>query len=492
MLYPRNCSHGSLGAASPGPASLAPCVMKRAAWTMAAWLAVSDAIAISVSLAAAACLQMQSSGFASLKPFVELWPFTSVFLIIYWMNGLYAGCGLSEPEELKRGAICSCGMFVIMAALTPSASGRSHLFTATLLAATIGNAVIMPVLRATLRSLASRAGWWGYPAIIFGSGAEAAHIVEMSRRSPDIGLRPILVVDPAPEAPACVCGLPVLASLSAAAPLLHFRSPLYGVIALPNASAQDVATLILGPESAIFARWLLISNTSSITPMWAVPKSVGGLLTLDLDPRTHTPTTLVGKRALDLFLSVLLLLFFLPLMLVIAMGIKLTSRGSVLYGHKRIGMNGRTFSPWKFRTMYQESDLLLAKLLASDPAARRAWARQRKLARDPRITPFGHFLRTSSLDELPQLWNVVRGEMSLVGPRPIMQDEVRQYGESYSVCSQVPSGVTGLWQVSGRSSTSYSERVLLDVFYVRNWSMWLDLSILLRTCGVVAFRKGAC
>jgi Undecaprenyl-phosphate galactose phosphotransferase WbaP len=200
----------------------------------------------------------------------------------------------------------------------------------------------------------------------------------------------------------------------------------------------------------------------------------------------------VGKRALDLFLSVLLLLFFLPLMLVIAIGIKLTSRGSVLYGHKRIGMNGRNFAAWKFRTMYQESDLLLAKLLASDPAARRAWARQRKLARDPRITPFGHFLRTSSLDELPQLWNVVRGEMSLVGPRPIMQDEVRQYGESYSVCSQVPSGVTGLWQVSGRSSTSYSERVLLDVFYVRNWSMWLDLSILLRTCGVVAFRKGAC
>jgi Undecaprenyl-phosphate galactose phosphotransferase WbaP len=487
MLYPRNHSYGSVG-----PPSLGSGVLKRVTSTMAAWLAVSDAIAISFSLAAAACLQMQYSSSASLRPFAEFWPFTSAFLIIYWMNGLYGGCGLSEPEELKRGAICSCGMFVILAALTLSVSGRSHLFTATLLLATIGNAVIMPVLRATLRSLASRAGWWGYPAIIFGSGAEAAHIVEMSRRSPDIGLRPILVVDPAPEAPACVCGLPVFASLSAAVPLLYFRSPLYGVIALPNASAQDVATLIDGAESAIFSRWLLISNTSSITPMWAVPKSVGGLLTLDLDPRTHTPTMLAWKRALDILLVVILLILFIPLMLVIAMGIKLTSRGNVLYGHKRIGMNERTFSAWKFRTMYQESDLLLAKLLASDPEARQAWARQRKLARDPRITSFGRFLRTSSLDELPQLWNVLCGEMSLVGPRPIMQDEVRQYGEFYSIYSQVPSGVTGLWQVSGRSSTSYSERVLLDVFYVRNWSMWLDLSILLRTCGVVAFRRGAC
>ena len=142
--------------------------------------------------------------------------------------------------------------------------------------------------------------------------------------------------------------------------------------------------------------------------------------------------------------------------------------------------------------MVLNGDDFLAQHLENNPAAREEWELTHKLAVDPRVTRIGNFLRKSSLDELPQLWNVLRGDMSLVGPRPIVDAEVAKYGTSFDLYKSVDSGLTGLWQVSGRNDTSYEERVTLDTFYARNWSVWLDLCILFRTVGAVLFRKGAC
>jgi lipopolysaccharide/colanic/teichoic acid biosynthesis glycosyltransferase len=141
--------------------------------------------------------------------------------------------------------------------------------------------------------------------------------------------------------------------------------------------------------------------------------------------------------------------------------------------------------------MAQNADHVLRGCLMSNPELRQEWERTHKLRNDPRITTVGRFLRRTSLDELPQLWNVFKGEMSLVGPRPIVQDEVARYGANFDLYTKVRSGLTGLWQVSGRNDTSYEERVKLDTFYVRNWSVWLDLCILFRTIGTVLLRKGA-
>jgi len=198
------------------------------------------------------------------------------------------------------------------------------------------------------------------------------------------------------------------------------------------------------------------------------------------------------KRALDVAGAGLLLLAALPFFAAIALLVKLDG-GPVFYAHRRVGRGGALFGCLKFRSMVADADQRLAALLARDPAARAEWDTTRKLRRDPRVTWVGRFLRASSLDELPQLFNVLRGEMSLVGPRPVMAGElVAHYGAAAAHYLSVRPGITGLWQVSGRSDTSYAQRVALDVAYVSRPSLRADLRILLRTPLAVLSRRGAC
>jgi Undecaprenyl-phosphate galactose phosphotransferase WbaP len=180
----------------------------------------------------------------------------------------------------------------------------------------------------------------------------------------------------------------------------------------------------------------------------------------------------------------------LPILL-IGLLVMLESPGPIFYGHHRVGRGQRKFRIWKIRTMKTNADELLRNVLAKDGNLREEWIRDRKLRNDPRITRVGRFLRKTSLDELPQLWNVLRGEMSLVGPRPIVEEEVAAYGQNFSLYCRVAPGLTGLWQVSGRNAVSRRDRVRLDSYYVRNWSPWLDLHILARTASVVLTGAGA-
>jgi len=197
------------------------------------------------------------------------------------------------------------------------------------------------------------------------------------------------------------------------------------------------------------------------------------------------------KRILDCATSSALLLLLSPLFATIAIAIKLTSRGPIFFGHRRFGRENRPFQMLKFRTMVVDADDILASYLEAHPEERLEWQRHQKLRNDPRITKVGKWLRRHSLDELPQLLNVFAGEMSLVGPRPIMEAEILKYGGSYRLYTRVLPGITGLWQVSGRNNTTYEERIGLDEYYVCNRSIWLDLHILIRTIRVVLTAEGA-
>ncbi|MCU1291578.1 MAG: wcaJ 2, partial [Bryobacterales bacterium] len=198
------------------------------------------------------------------------------------------------------------------------------------------------------------------------------------------------------------------------------------------------------------------------------------------------------KRGLDIVLSTVLLTLLLPVFLFLCVAIKLTSGGSIFYGQKRYGRNGELFRAFKFRTMVQNADQVLVDHLRLHPEHLLEWQRDHKLKEDPRVTPVGKWLRRYSLDELPQLWNVLTGNMSLVGPRPIVHDEIRKYGNNgYDLYTRVLPGITGLWQVSGRNNTTYGERVAYDEYYVRNWSIWLDAYILARTVKTVLMAEGA-
>jgi exopolysaccharide production protein ExoY len=198
----------------------------------------------------------------------------------------------------------------------------------------------------------------------------------------------------------------------------------------------------------------------------------------------------VGKRTLDVVGAVILAAVFSPLVLVI-IAVMGWEEGSIIYRHRRVGRDGQSFECLKFRTMVPNADQVLRELLERDPVIKAEWLRDHKLRCDPRVTRLGKFLRRTSLDELPQLWNVMRGEMSLVGPRPVVREELLRYGRNVRAYLSAKPGITGLWQVKGRNDTDYRRRVVLDTYYVRNQNLLLDLYILLKTTRVVLGGSGA-
>ena len=238
---------------------------------------------------------------------------------------------------------------------------------------------------------------------------------------------------------------------------------------------------------------------------YAIIPSIAGVSMYDMEPRyffgqdvmflhvkpVSSPLGRAAKRAMDIFVSGLALFMLLPVIGAVALMLKLEGqRGTIFYGGQRLGRNGELFQCWKFRSMEPDSDHLLEEYLNANPDMREAWETYHKLPDDPRIkTRTARFIRKSSIDEIPQLWNVLKGDMSLVGPRPILPSEETEYGNNIDAYIKVKPGITGLWQVSGRNSVSFQRRIYWDNWYVRNWSLWGDIVIILKTIPVVIFRS---
>jgi len=238
---------------------------------------------------------------------------------------------------------------------------------------------------------------------------------------------------------------------------------------------------------------VLVIPSNGVLPITAVyPTLIGFISGFEYQNRILFPGPRIFKRLAEWVISIFCVVLLMPLFGILAILVKLSSPGPIFYTANRLGLGGRKIKVFKFRTMYQDADERLETLLEENPKMKEEWERKFKLYDDPRITKIGHFLRKTSLDELPQFINVMRGEMAIIGPRPIVQDEVKYYRETYEFFKRVRPGITGLWQVSGRSSTSYEKRVAMDMFYVMNWSFWLDWYILWKTVLVVAIHRGSC
>ncbi len=198
------------------------------------------------------------------------------------------------------------------------------------------------------------------------------------------------------------------------------------------------------------------------------------------------------KRTFDIVFSLLVFLFLFPVFLLIALAVKFSSRGPIFYSHERLARGGIPFPCYKFRTMYSDAGKRLEELLNSSPEIKKEWEETYKLKNDPRITPIGRFLRKSSLDELPQFWNVLKGDLSVVGPRPVVQQEMKKhFGEKATVILSVRPGLTGIWQVSGRSDTAYTKRIQLDEIYVDTQSLLLDIKLIAKTIPAMLSSRGA-
>jgi len=423
-------------------------------------------------------------------PYLRLWPFLFVFIATYASVGLYSGVALSPPQELRRATLSSAVIFLILGATTVTLRGGNRYFTWTLLLALVLSVCLVPLMRGAVRQYFASRPWWGTPAVVFGAGPAGQGIVKTLLEQPGLGLKPIMVVDDDPSAPESIEGLPVIPRYRLPSSLPELDQSAYAVVAMPGVPSSGYLSMV-ERCGLPFSRILIIPDLSNFCSLWADTKSVGGMLGLELRQEAFSRERHWPKRILDLVLTVAGGALILPLIALIALWVKIDSPGPALYSQARVGQDGTEFRAWKFRSMVLDADHKLARHLERNPQAREEWERDHKLRSDPRITAAGRFLRRSSLDELPQLWNVLKGEMSLVGPRPIVDAEIAKYGNSYHLYTKVKSGLTGLWQVSGRNDTTYEQRVTLDTFYVRNWSVWLDLYILFRTIETVLFRKGA-
>jgi undecaprenyl-phosphate galactose phosphotransferase len=263
------------------------------------------------------------------------------------------------------------------------------------------------------------------------------------------------------------------------------------LIAMPHLSRERLLHVIASCEGCV-ASIRLVPDMFGLATLGVETEDLDGLLLLHMRWNLAQPWNLGIKRVFDLAVSALLFVLLSPFLALIALLIKLDSPGPVLFRQERVGRLWMRFSCLKFRTMYADNAERLARHLDADPDARSQWEEFAKLkSNDPRVTRIGRWLRRTSLDELPQLFNVFRGEMSLVGPRPYLPRELERMGDFGDTIVKAPPGISGLWQVSGRNDLPFPQRLRLDEYYVRNWSLWLDVIVLLKTLGVVLRGAGA-
>jgi Undecaprenyl-phosphate galactose phosphotransferase WbaP len=470
------------------PSAFVPLLQRNARGWMTLFLLLTDLAGLFATIALSIVIQkfiLQRS--PNPEVYQELLILPLVFVIITYTSGLYPAFGLNSVEELRRQTMSTSLVFLSLIGLTFITKSSLVYSRFLFISCWTILLVVLPLNRALLRSLLPHFSNWGEPVAIIGPHENAVDIAGYLNLNRWIGLRSAAIFDDSArkadrgETPVMplkdlrdFCTLKKIDSavVISSSPELLYQS---------QVSYDDLFKRVVLLPLSTDRPWL-----SGISVM-----EYGDLVGFEIKHNLLDRWSQVYKRVIDLVVSLIGLVFLTPAFLVIALILKLDSPGRIFYRQTRLGKNDRKFVMIKFRTMQMSADQVLRNYLSQNPVQRKEWNQFQKLRNDPRITRFGRLLRRFSIDEFPQLWNVLKGEMSLVGPRPILPDQFNLYGKSYSLYRKVNPGITGLWQISGRASTSFSRRVELDNKYVTNWSIWLDILILVKSFWVVVKQKGA-
>jgi len=465
------------------------------ALTAAAFLC-SDLMAVLLSFAwGFFCVRIfgffiNDSGIINAKSFITYWPYLIAFFFVFQFNRLYPGIALAPSEEMRRfftGSLIVYGG-IFLSRLVEFQSWDS-INTAFLIGFIFTTLFIM-VARSLTHWLLYKTKQGGIPTVIYGSGSMGKSVADCLARSTRSGYVPVLFLDDKLLGDDSYNGIPIIHDLSIGPEIVKKYNIKMAIIAMPKLESQKLKHLMNTSVSA-FRYNVIIPNFFNISNIYMSVRDFNGVLGIDTSNKFKLAINRGIKRFVDLGVVIIGGIVILPFLLSIALLIKLTSPGPVLYKQKRLGRNGKHFYAYKFRSMAIDADEKLNKLLESDPELKTEWDETHKLVNDPRITRFGKFLRRTSFDEFPQLINILKSEMSLVGPRPITDSEVDKYGDDYSRIFSIKPGLTGMWQVSGRSDTKYNDRILYDIYYLQSWSVWLDMWIIYKTFGVVFIGKGA-
>jgi lipopolysaccharide/colanic/teichoic acid biosynthesis glycosyltransferase len=447
--------------------------------------------------------------------------------------------GLTPPspsEEIRRCTLTISLIYVGSWAIAVSRNGAfQNMPHLAWLVGWVTSVVLVPVGRGLLRSKFAKCSWWGQPVVVFGAGKVGRAVVSTLQHRPQLGLKPVAILDDDPtkhgtvratwgdedlmvqsvrqgpesshaaakpddfETPsqrsvleqfAEVEGVPIVGGLELAPILAQRLGIRSAVIAMPK---LDSATLlgVIERYAEGYSSVLVIPDLFNVAHFGTPTHSLGGVLGIEVRRQLLLAGPQLAKRLMDVVLTTLGGLLILPFVLVLSILIKLDSRGSIFYRQKRLGQDGVRFLAFKFRTMYGDGEQRLLEVLANNPLMRAEYEQFHKLTIDPRVTRIGRVLRKYSLDELPQIWSVFVGDMSLVGPRPYLEREIPEMNGQEAVILRVKPGITGIWQVTERNASTFEQRVQLDVEYVRSWSPWLDLYVLARTLPVVLGGTGS-
>ena len=433
---------------------------------------------------------LHDRSFIDLKSFVTYWPYLPIFILVFWIFGMYPGIWLAPSEELRRFFV---GSFVAFGGVAVSRFMESGGWDSVNTAFTTGaffSTVTLLVVRNMAHIFIRKAGFANIPAIIYGNGKTARLVIDNMLNSKKAGYVPVLILDDETGGEEEYNGIPVIHDISMGRKIAESHRIRMAVVAMDGKKPHELKRL-LNHSASTFRYRVIIPDFFDGGSVWMSVRELSGFLGFSSDNKLVMPWNIGVKRFLDILLVMVGGILILPAMLFIAALVRLTSPGSALYGHERIGKDGKSFRALKFRSMVSDSKERLEELLSADPQAREEWEKNRKLKNDPRVTRLGKFLRRTSLDEFPQFINILKGEMSFVGPRPVTAGEVEKYGSDFAWIFSATPGLTGMWQVSGRSETDYAERVFYDTYYLQNWSVWLDLWIIYKTFGAVLNGKGA-
>ena len=457
------------------------------------WLTVGACLSLVWFVRQGPLLQL----FPALGPIAPFSTFlTGLYFLLPWTlafteAGLYTRRTLFWGEARQTLRACTgAALFAVFLSFAARAAGElARLVIAGTWAATV---VAVPVARHGAKRLMAVVGLWRKRVLIVGAGETGAQVYERIQAHPALGYEPVAFVDDdAAKIGGQLAGLPVRGPLGTIPELVRTLAVRDIVIALPRVPREELLHVISACEGHVESI-RLVPDMFGLATVGVETEDLDGMLLLHMRWNLAKPWNLAVKRGFDLVVAGLTTVALMPLLAVAAVAIKLDSPGPVLYRQRRLGRGWQPFRCYKFRTMHRDNEQRLQAYLAANAAARADWERFAKLkVHDPRVTRVGRVLRRFSLDELPQLLNVFKGEMSLVGPRPYLPRETERMGDFAETILKAPPGITGLWQVSGRNELTFGQRLRLDEYYVRNWSLWLDIIVLVKTLGAVVRRHGA-
>jgi len=460
------------------------------------WLVFSDLIALVSAGFLAIQLRLLLINRPLLKEYYTLIALIILVLIfIFVLQHMYPGVGISPPNEIKKLSLTtSAGMALISIYLFVFQRGLEYSRAVFLLFWVFG-LLFVPPMRLLARRIGTILQVWGEPVAIIGQGEGIRKFLKHLKAHRLYGFVPVILVDfdylkltklTGDEKPPVMSGALLLEHKT----ILN-EMGINTAFIIQDDLPKTFQELILYEEVFKLRHPIVISDLGYIGGSAIMPYDLQGVLGLEVQRNLFMRRYHLIKRGINILITLASIPFVFPLFVLLGVLIRSDSPGKIFYSQNRLGYKGQPFKMLKFRTMVNNADQILTDFLEKHPESRAEWEETHKLKDDPRVTRIGRFLRRTSLDELPQLWNVLKGEMSLVGPRPIVQDEIKYYGRSFTTYKKVKPGMTGLWQVSGRSDTSFDFRVNLDEYYVRHWSIWLDFYILMRTLWAVVTRRGA-